>query len=152
MTDSMEAFLKSHPRLPSSFVLDNPYLTGTDTKQRLCGEYSGLVLEVLQSELDSGKSFNAAKFQSDICRPCKKAAAKLWLAQTCLHVQVCVCVVCVCLSVSVNTSCKQDLGNVDPQCEDEVWIIGKGQCVLQQGGREPPYSRRPEQHLCNVRR
>ena len=96
MSKEMESFLKAHPRLPSSYVLDNAYLTGSDSKQRLAAEYSGLVLEVLQSELDSGKSYNAARFQSDICRPCKKAVAKLWLMQT--YMFACRCV---CLSVSV---------------------------------------------------
>ena len=79
LTDDLTTFLKANPRLPSYYVLDNSYLTGNDTKQRLSDPYGATALELLVAELAAGKSYNAAKFQADICRPVKKVEAQLWI-------------------------------------------------------------------------
>ena len=66
LTYGLTAFIKANPRLPSYYVLDNTYITGTDTKQRLSDPYGATALELLVAELAAGKPCNAAKFQHEI--------------------------------------------------------------------------------------
>ena len=67
------AVVRSSPRLNSAYVLDNNFIVGTDSKMKLSDSVACKILNLLASEIETGTTWTAARFKSELCRPAKKA-------------------------------------------------------------------------------
>jgi hypothetical protein len=72
--------LQQYPRMASGYILDNPFICGSDSKVKLSDDTSSRVVSLLAMELAAGTAgWTSMKFKQDLCKPAKKA--EMWCRQ-----------------------------------------------------------------------